>query len=119
VPMVEPAAGGWKEGGQLPWEAATRVQPEGAASLVGRQEGKGAASVAGGVECHTATLSVWAACGVRGIGTCAPRPLWDLPANLSNLALLATVQTVRIECQHSWGEGNDPAMSFGVHEGRW
>jgi hypothetical protein len=56
---------------------------------------------------------------VRGIGTCAPRPLWDLPANLSNLALLATVQTVQIECQHSWGEGNDPAVSFGVHEGRW
>ena len=49
VPTVEPAAGGWKEGGQLPWEAATRVQPEGAASLVERQEGKGAACVAGGV----------------------------------------------------------------------
>ena len=49
VPMVETAAGGWKEGGQLPWEAASRVQPEGAASLVGRQEGKGAASAAGEV----------------------------------------------------------------------
>ena len=43
---AEQEAGG---GGQLPWEAASRVQPEGAASLVGRQEGKGAASAAGEV----------------------------------------------------------------------
>ena len=40
-----------------------RVQPEGAASLVGRQEGKGAASAAGEVWVYTDTLSVWAACG--------------------------------------------------------
>ena len=83
----------------------------------------------GGSECTQSHSLSGLRVGVRGIGTCAPRPLWDLLANLSNLALLATVQTVRIEChtggkettqcQHSWGEGNDPAMSFGVHEGRW
>ena len=48
VAVVETEAGGWREDGQLPWEAASRVQPEGAASLVGRQEGKGAVSAAGG-----------------------------------------------------------------------
>ena len=42
-----------------------RVQPEDATSLVRVQPEEGAASVAGGPECHTATLSVWAACGVR------------------------------------------------------
>ena len=45
-----------------------REQPEGAASWVRVQPEKGAASVAGGAGCHTATLSVWAACGVRTIG---------------------------------------------------
>ena len=35
-PMGETAAEEEGEGGQLPWEAATWVQPEGAASAVGR-----------------------------------------------------------------------------------
>ena len=36
VPTVEPTGGGQKKGGQLPWEVATWVQPEGAASVTGR-----------------------------------------------------------------------------------
>ena len=81
MPVVETAAGCWKEGGQLPWEAASRVQPEGAASLVGRQEGKGAVSAAGGVWVYTDTLSVWAACGWwREWSVCAS-PLVGLAGN--------------------------------------
>ena len=36
-PMEETAAGEEGGGGQLPWEVATWVQPEGAANAVGRQ----------------------------------------------------------------------------------
>ena len=121
--------GGWREGAE--------VQKLEAAGAVGAKQG-GAESqfnccINGDALARQSQLGGGAArggcsqCSREGLGVTQPHSLSGLRVVLEGLGLGASASPIVGYDGHNswvlrhqgWGEGNDPAVSFGVHEGRW